>query len=1357
MKVKKSLVGIILGISLALSLLGLLSGGAPSQAAPANAPAAELHVCPSGCPYSSIQAAVNAANPGDVIKVAQGTYDDVHTIPSLNTGSFTATQIVAITQSLTLRGGYTTSDWNTPDPAANPAILDAQGQGRGIIVVGAGISPTIEGFHVTGGDATGLGGTPWYGIGGGFYIQAASPTISNNLIYSNTSPFLGGGLYTDDSSAVLNGNAIHHNSATTRGGGVYANSSPLYLYNNTLYSNTTGTEGGGVCAYQSDVTLEDNRIYSNAAQKGGGCYLQRGSPTLRGNVITGNTANDGGGLYLWDGTTPTLINTVIAGNQANAQGDGLFAGGGDYFSNQYRLIHSTIAGNGEQGLFAGNHATLILTNTVVASHTVGISVTAGGTASLNTTLWHANDTDWSGNVLRTNDYSGDPAFALDGYHLTTDSLAIDRGIDAGVTVDVDGDSRPQGAGYDIGADEFPLSPPEMTWGKQVAINAGPFQDWQDGPFTVAPGDLVTVVERVWITSTIDVSFTLGEAWTPSLEWVGYQASTGSLSQSGQGGTWSVSGAPANAWHALTQTLRVVASPDYADSLTESLTVQGAPYQLPERVVVFQHSQPQPVWLKTVQVNDDAPLAWDAGPFPVRPGDALTIVDRLWVTHTQNVSFHLTQTWSAELHLLGWARDAGAVTTGTGQLAWHGAEQPPNQWQGLTSTWQISGSGWLYQSLTETLSVPGAESQPAPRVIDLLNLDASSGCYARINDGTTTYPTLQAAVDVAQAGDLVKVAGYCSDVNHYHDLAQVLYLDKSLTIQGGYTTTNWSAPDPSANPTTLDAQGQGRVVYIKGNISPTLDGLRLTGGDAAGLGGAVPPAEGDVGGGLYVDQAAAHIQNSQIASNTAQYGGGLFLSADNVHLAKNDISHNKANYGGGGLSSIRSQAITLSQNTISSNEAEYGGGLFFRSSDATLSQNTIHHNVALKDAGGLDLGASSGSLVGNTIQANQAQQSAGGLRLTSSQTQLNGNLILSNTARYNGGGLYIESGDTWLVNDVLVDNQVGASGGGLYVQAASPRLLHITLAHNTGGDGSGAHVTDSVVATSSLRMTNSLVAEHTVGITLTANNQAILNTTLWHANGTNWSGEGSVEHLNDRSGDPVLAADGYHLGSTSAAIDQGLDAGVTTDVDGQTRPQASGYDIGADEFTCVALTEASVAGPSAGIVQTSYIFRANLSPSSASPPITYTWSPAPASGQGTDSARYTWSTTGTHIISLTAQNCGGSQIDAHTITISQTEPGCPIPLSDVTIDGPTTGYVDAAYTLNASLTPTDATPPISYTWSPEPASGQGTGSARYTWSATGTYTISLTAQNCGGSRTDSHQISITAAGYHVYLPIIVRNP
>jgi hypothetical protein len=97
-----------------------------------------------------------------------------------------------------------------------------------------------------------------------------------------------------------------------------------------------------------------------------------------------------------------------------------------------------------------------LTNTIFADHSVGITVTAGNTATLNGVLWYSNTINYGGEgyISVTNEYTGDPAFAADGYHLTRASAAIDKAVDARVNDDIDSDPRPQGSGYDLGADEF---------------------------------------------------------------------------------------------------------------------------------------------------------------------------------------------------------------------------------------------------------------------------------------------------------------------------------------------------------------------------------------------------------------------------------------------------------------------------------------------------------------------------------------------------------------------------------------------------------------------------------------------------------------------------------------------------------------------------------------------------------------------------------------------------------------------------------------------------------------------------------------------------------------------------------------
>jgi hypothetical protein len=62
------------------------------------------------------------------------------------------------------------------------------------------------------------------------------------------------------------------------------------------------------------------------------------------------------------------------------------------------------------------------------------------------------------------------------------------------------------------------------------------------------------------------------------------------------------------------------------------------------------------------------------------------------------------------------------------------------------------------------------------------------------------------------------------------------LTTTLTLQGGYTVTNWMTADPVANLTTLDAQGAGRVIYAPADAS--LQGFTATNGQVDGDGGGI---------------------------------------------------------------------------------------------------------------------------------------------------------------------------------------------------------------------------------------------------------------------------------------------------------------------------------------------------------------------------------------------------------------------------------------------------------------------------------------------------------------------------------------
>lgn len=100
--------------------------------------------------------------------------------------------------------------------------------------------------------------------------------------------------------------------------------------------------------------------------------------------------------------------------------------------------------------------------------------------------------------------------------------------------------------------------------------------------------------------------------------------------------------------------------------------------------------------------------------------------------------------------------------------------------------------------------------------------------------------------------------------------------------------------------------------------------------------------------------------------------------------------------------------------------------------------------------------------------------------------------------------------------------------------------------------------------------------------------------------------------------------------------------------------------------------------------------------------------------------------------------------------------CPNPIADVEISGPTLGETDSTYTFRAAVDPSNATPPVAYTWSPMPLSGQGTATATYRWATAGDHTMAVEVENCGGKRSATREVKILAEELEqVDLPLVVR--
>ena len=290
-----------------------------------------------------------------------------------------------------------------------PAVTVIDGGGPGSVVAftsGEESAALLQGFTITNGDSDWEGGGIWF-------ENFSSPTVDDCIITNNNSDLYGaGGIFCNESSPTITNCIISNNTCDFGRGGIFLTwySSPT-IANCTISSNI-GTDGHGAgiyCYYYSAPTITNCIITGNRATGyGGGIYCHFcAAPTIANCTISDNFAESGGGIYCKGCSAPTIVNSIVWGNAATA-------GPGEIY--------------------------------VDSDSTIGITYSdiKGG---------------WSGGNINSN-----PAFLVAGdYHLSAGSCCIDAGTSEGAPdTDFEGDARPQGVGYDIGADEYllPLLPCE---------------------------------------------------------------------------------------------------------------------------------------------------------------------------------------------------------------------------------------------------------------------------------------------------------------------------------------------------------------------------------------------------------------------------------------------------------------------------------------------------------------------------------------------------------------------------------------------------------------------------------------------------------------------------------------------------------------------------------------------------------------------------------------------------------------------------------------------------------------------------------------------------------------------------------
>lgn len=287
--------------------------------------------------------------------------------------------------------------------------------------------------------------------------------------------------------------------------------------------------------------------------------------------------------------------------------------------------------------------------------------------------------------------------------------------------------------------------------------------------------------------------------------------------------------------------------------------------------------------------------------------------------------------------------------------------------------------------------------------------------------------------------------------------------------------------------------------------------------------------------LYIYNAASSVSGCTITGGT-----GTVTGVWNTQFYRYDSKRV-----GGAIVALGNSSLRIENNVIRNNDcwnyqAGLGGAIFVQESTATIINNTITNN-----RGGY----------GGAIYVHYGYPST-----------IQNNIISNNTcAGYGGGIYYFEHMSGSITNNLIINNTAGYNGGGIYTDYGSGvKIVNNTIAGNaaTWGGGGIEQVTSGAVK-------NCIIwGNIKTGTTTPSNISAQTKPTYSCV-------QGGVVGTGNIASDPlfVSAATGdYSLQVSSPAVNTGTATDApTTDFLGTTRPQGSGYDMGALERTASELT------------------------------------------------------------------------------------------------------------------------------------------------------------------------------------------
>ncbi len=1138
------------------------------------------------CDYTDIQTAVDAASDGTMIKVAKGEY----------TGEAGDDAVVTIAgKDVILRGGYSPTNWTVSDPIVYPTIINGEDARRGIAIKDS--DAIVSGFHIEHGKAAGQGGA--------YRTDLPKPDG------------LGGGVYIENSTATFIRNAIRNNTAL-------AASIPLQQYQPGM--------GGGIAASYSTLTIRDSMIISNTAQAGGGTYTYSSTLKMDRNIVSHNMAVD------WASDTQTISNTLYG------RGGGIATENNEQVTIQENVISQNMADDDGGGIAIGSTWANVAyeveaTPTTITGNTISGNISGGlggggGIDSLGSTTYFGE------NVITANQSSsGGDGFAFgNGHYIVANNMVVEN-------------TNPSAPGMGL---VFAGCEDALAYNNTIANNQGILLSAGVGvsglentnPFT---GQKTYYNTTVHLANNIISGHTVGVAATSTKHNVTIENTLFSENKMGN-----------------TAIIPLETMTPTGESIPTTNDVEGDPnfiaplkgnYHLGTGSAAIDAGTDVSAFLPVVdidgnarEIGDDIDLGADE-----KTTNIEGVWDLRWKVSDETTCPSEMAPVGFEVKVQAYVSQSGddieLFTTGYGDWTVPDSPNlPPGYAIELPGTFKgdkaVVAADYLHESEVLTLTVTEDGQIDSGKVTItyhdygcqiVSDLDTSEGKTQRTGDLPVltvcdvgcNYNSIQAAVDAAEAGDMIKVA----TGTYTGEGSEVVAINKDIIVRGGYHMRSWAVPAPINTTTFIDGQGKRRGIHI-GNDGTApkviLTGLTIHNSTADGLSGdshlvgfGLDNPYG-VGAGIYSNNATLSVIHTQLVNNSVLahgtsvanggaigLGGGIGVVNTTLMLRNSAIVGNSSN-DGGGVYAFASPNLTFSQNAILDNHSVmidgatysgYGGGLTaWVASDATFQDNLVCDNIADNNAGGIlfptDSTATNPSIdvIGNIIYNNTARTESASLTedpdveygqgggavidgagnpdaFNPISANVANNVIIGNKSLY-GSGFTLSRSNANVVNNIVASNTATDSGAGMVVIGSNASLNHNTIANNSGSgiELDSTHVDVSEPIETHAVITNTILAGNTTGVAVDDNSYAMLTATLWYENGTD-PVVASVESNQDYIGDPGFlnaAAGNYLIGPESAAIGKAVASDVFMDIQYQPRPQPEGTnsDIGADEETTV---------------------------------------------------------------------------------------------------------------------------------------------------------------------------------------------